>query len=94
MNSVRQALLELISLQKQRIAQQDVQLRHQTNELIRWQKQGGDLYEFRLSNLELGEKLTVYGETCILVSRDRSKGRFCIELVNPRNDDEKQEEGT
>lgn len=81
MNSVRQALLELVNLQKQRISQLEVQNRHQATELCKWQ----DTSEYySLLHAEISEAILIYGETRCQVSQNRGTEEVTLRRVSPK----------
>lgn len=69
MHTVRQALLELINMQKERISRLEVEKRHLATELSKWSDTTG--YHSMLQ-AEVGEELLVYGESWVLLNRDRA----------------------
>lgn len=77
--SVREALLEMIALQKQRISQLEVENRYKQAELFKYA--AGVSYS--AFDLEHGEDLVIYGESWTLLSRDRNNESITIKRVRP-----------
>lgn len=76
MNSVRQALLELVNLQKQRITQLEVQVRNMARDLCAYK----DPVHYSALAAEVGDVIEIRGEEWKLLSRNRNELTITLEL--------------
>lgn len=77
MNSVRAALLELCNLQKQKLTQQEVELRHLRTQLNKWES-GSSL----LTQTDIGDTFWLFNEHWRIESRDRTQEILQIKRLN------------
>jgi len=80
MNNVKQALLELVNLQKQRIVQLESQVRHMARDLCHTQ----DPTYYSAFASEIGDVIRIRGEDWKLLSKNRNECTITLKLIESK----------